>query len=115
MKTHESSQRDVEMYDSAIVLIRNPYRSLMAEFNRKCAGHLGYASDQHWKSKGMMSIFKVQFCYVSDSRLTMTQNKRYYKLFLNRNASTELTYLVSKTYIVLCFHKKVFLVLNNKQ
>uniref|UniRef100_A0AAR2LCW1 WSC domain-containing protein n=1 Tax=Pygocentrus nattereri TaxID=42514 RepID=A0AAR2LCW1_PYGNA len=51
VKTHESSKRDIEMYDSAILLIRSPYRSLMAEFNRKCAGHLGYASDQHWKSK----------------------------------------------------------------
>ncbi|MCJ8740376.1 hypothetical protein PDJAM_G00058250 [Pangasius djambal] len=51
VKTHESGKRDIEMYDSAILLIRNPYRSLMAEFNRKCAGHLGYASDQHWKSK----------------------------------------------------------------
>ncbi|XP_026790893.3 WSC domain-containing protein 1 [Pangasianodon hypophthalmus] len=50
VKTHESGKRDIEMYDSAILLIRNPYRSLMAEFNRKCAGHLGYASDQHWKS-----------------------------------------------------------------
>lgn len=59
MKTHESGQRDIEMYDSAILLIRNPYRSLMAEFNRKCAGHLGYASDQHWKSKGIMSTVKV--------------------------------------------------------
>ncbi|XP_062873116.1 sialate:O-sulfotransferase 1 [Trichomycterus rosablanca] len=51
VKTHESGRRDIEMYDSAILLIRNPYHSLMAEFNRKCAGHLGYASDQHWKSK----------------------------------------------------------------
>uniref|UniRef100_A0AAY4BKH6 WSC domain-containing protein n=1 Tax=Denticeps clupeoides TaxID=299321 RepID=A0AAY4BKH6_9TELE len=51
VKTHESGKRDIEMYDSAILLIRNPYRSLMAEFNRKCAGHLGFASDQHWKSK----------------------------------------------------------------
>ncbi|XP_016312851.1 WSC domain-containing protein 1-like [Sinocyclocheilus anshuiensis] len=51
VKTHESGQRDIEMYDSTILLIRNPYHSLMAEFNRKCAGHLGYASDQHWKSK----------------------------------------------------------------
>lgn len=23
----------------------------MAEFNRKCAGHLGYATERHWKSK----------------------------------------------------------------
>ncbi|XP_062408873.1 sialate:O-sulfotransferase 1 [Sardina pilchardus] len=51
VKTHESGKRDIEMYDASILLIRNPYRSLMAEFNRKCAGHLGYASDQHWKSK----------------------------------------------------------------
>lgn len=52
VKTHESGRREIEMYDSVILLIRNPYRSLMAEFNRKCAGHLGYASDQHWKTKG---------------------------------------------------------------
>ncbi|CAB1348071.1 unnamed protein product, partial [Coregonus sp. 'balchen'] len=51
VKTHESGRREIEMYDSVILLIRSPYRSLMAEFNRKCAGHLGYASDQHWKTK----------------------------------------------------------------
>uniref|UniRef100_A0A673KZ73 WSC domain-containing protein 1-like n=1 Tax=Sinocyclocheilus rhinocerous TaxID=307959 RepID=A0A673KZ73_9TELE len=51
VKTHESGQREIEMFDSAILLMRNPYRSLMAEFNRKCAGHLGYASDVHWRSK----------------------------------------------------------------
>lgn len=52
MKTHESGRREIEMFDSAILLIRNPYRSLVAEFNRKCAGHLGYAADRNWKSKG---------------------------------------------------------------
>ncbi|XP_033496972.1 sialate:O-sulfotransferase 1 isoform X1 [Epinephelus lanceolatus] len=51
IKTHESGQREIEMFDSAILLIRNPYRSLMAEFNRKCAGHLGHATDAQWKSK----------------------------------------------------------------
>ncbi|KAJ7990639.1 hypothetical protein DPEC_G00302480 [Dallia pectoralis] len=51
VKTHESGRSEIEMYDSVVLLVRNPYRSLMAEFNRKCAGHLGYASDQHWKSK----------------------------------------------------------------
>lgn len=52
IKTHESGQKEIEMFDSAILLIRNPYRSLMAEFNRKCAGHLGHATDAQWKSKG---------------------------------------------------------------
>ncbi|KAJ7996086.1 hypothetical protein DPEC_G00233430 [Dallia pectoralis] len=51
VKTHESGKREIDMFDSAIVLIRNPYRSLMAEFNRKCAGHLGHATDAQWKSK----------------------------------------------------------------
>ncbi|XP_018548108.1 WSC domain-containing protein 1 [Lates calcarifer] len=51
IKTHESGQKEIEMFDSAILLIRNPYRSLMAEFNRKCAGHLGHATDTQWKSK----------------------------------------------------------------
>lgn len=52
VKTHESGQKEIEMFDSAILLIRNPYRSLMAEFNRKCAGHLGHATDVQWRSKG---------------------------------------------------------------
>ncbi|XP_056140795.1 sialate:O-sulfotransferase 1 isoform X5 [Lampris incognitus] len=51
VKTHESGQKEIEMFDAAILLIRNPYRSLMAEFNRKCAGHLGHATDAQWKSK----------------------------------------------------------------
>ncbi|XP_026528110.1 WSC domain-containing protein 1 [Notechis scutatus] len=51
VKTHESGRKEIEMFDAAILLIRNPYKSLVAEFNRKCAGHLGYATDQNWKSK----------------------------------------------------------------
>ncbi|KAM4547076.1 sialate:O-sulfotransferase 1 isoform 2-T2 [Fundulus diaphanus] len=51
VKTHESGQKEIEMFDSAILLIRNPYRSLIAEFNRKCAGHLGHASEAQWDSK----------------------------------------------------------------
>ncbi|POI36007.1 hypothetical protein CIB84_000241 [Bambusicola thoracicus] len=51
VKTHESGKTEIEMFDSAILLIRNPYKSLMAEFNRKFAGHLGYAADRNWKSK----------------------------------------------------------------
>lgn len=52
VKTHESGQKEIQMFDSAVLLIRNPYRSLMAEFNRKCAGHLGHATDAQWRSKG---------------------------------------------------------------
>ncbi|KAJ6657906.1 hypothetical protein lerEdw1_001826 [Lerista edwardsae] len=51
VKTHESGKKEIEMFDAAILLIRNPFKSLVAEFNRKFAGHLGYAADQKWKSK----------------------------------------------------------------
>ncbi|NWI53559.1 WSCD1 protein, partial [Calyptomena viridis] len=51
VKTHESGKTEIEMFDSAILLIRNPYRSLVAEFNRKYAGHLGYATDRNWQGK----------------------------------------------------------------
>lgn len=59
VKTHESGKTEIEMFDSAILLIRNPYKSLMAEFNRKFAGHLGYATDRNWKSKGSVSEHPV--------------------------------------------------------
>lgn len=51
------------MFDSAILLIRNPYRSLMAEFNRKCAGHLGHATDVQWRSKGNIIHSTMVKCY----------------------------------------------------
>ncbi|XP_027014463.2 WSC domain-containing protein 1 [Tachysurus fulvidraco] len=50
VKTHESGQKEIKKFDAAILLIRNPYHCLVAEFNRKNAGHLGYATDTHWKS-----------------------------------------------------------------
>ncbi|TSM28225.1 WSC domain-containing protein 1 [Bagarius yarrelli] len=50
VKTHESGQREIKKFGAAILLIRNPYHCLIAEFNRKNAGHLGHATDTHWKS-----------------------------------------------------------------
>ncbi|XP_039218703.1 WSC domain-containing protein 2 isoform X6 [Crotalus tigris] len=51
IKTHESGQKEIEAFDSAILLVRNPYKALMAEFNRKYGGHIGFASQAHWKGK----------------------------------------------------------------
>nr|XP_020657581.1 WSC domain-containing protein 2 [Pogona vitticeps] len=51
IKTHESGQKEIEAFDAAILLIRNPYKALMAEFNRKYGGHLGFASHAHWRGK----------------------------------------------------------------
>ncbi|KAM9446657.1 sialate:O-sulfotransferase 2 isoform 1-T2 [Clarias gariepinus] len=51
IKTHESGRKEIEAFDSSILMIRNPYKALMAEFNRKYGGHIGFASQAHWKGK----------------------------------------------------------------
>ncbi|XP_036385810.1 WSC domain-containing protein 2-like [Megalops cyprinoides] len=51
IKTHESGRKEIEAFHSSILLIRNPYRALMAEFNRKYGGHVGFASQTHWTGK----------------------------------------------------------------
>lgn len=52
IKTHESGRKEIEAFDSSIIMIRNPYKALMAEFNRKYGGHIGFASQAHWRGKG---------------------------------------------------------------
>ncbi|XP_041855844.1 WSC domain-containing protein 2 [Melanotaenia boesemani] len=51
IKTHESGRKEIEAFYSSILMIRNPYKALMAEFNRKYGGHIGFASQAHWKGK----------------------------------------------------------------
>ncbi|XP_026996476.1 WSC domain-containing protein 2 isoform X2 [Tachysurus fulvidraco] len=51
IKTHESGRKEIDAFDSSILMIRNPYKALMAEFNRKYGGHIGFASQAHWKGK----------------------------------------------------------------
>ncbi|XP_061624362.1 sialate:O-sulfotransferase 2 isoform X2 [Phyllopteryx taeniolatus] len=51
IKTHESGKKEIEAFHSSILMIRNPYKALMAEFNRKYGGHIGFASQAHWKGK----------------------------------------------------------------
>uniref|UniRef100_A0A671QVZ9 WSC domain-containing protein n=1 Tax=Sinocyclocheilus anshuiensis TaxID=1608454 RepID=A0A671QVZ9_9TELE len=51
IKTHESGKKEIEAFDASILMIRNPYKALMAEFNRKYGGHIGFASQAHWRGK----------------------------------------------------------------
>ncbi|CAB1319882.1 unnamed protein product [Coregonus sp. 'balchen'] len=46
-----SGKKEIEAFDASIVMIRNPYKALMAEFNRKYGGHIGFASQAHWRGK----------------------------------------------------------------
>ncbi|XP_077990678.1 sialate:O-sulfotransferase 1-like [Glandiceps talaboti] len=44
-KTHSRNIEIMELFDSAILLIRNPYHALIAEFNRRNAGKTGVVSE----------------------------------------------------------------------
>ncbi|RWS30365.1 WSCD family member-like protein [Leptotrombidium deliense] len=53
VKTHEWGLYARRQFDKAVLLIRNPFKTLLAEFNRRSAGHLGHASpDRYLKGKG---------------------------------------------------------------
>ena len=44
VKTHEWGIMTRELFDKAVLLIRSPGPAILAEFNRRSGGHLGYAS-----------------------------------------------------------------------
>ena len=49
IKTHE---KDYAIFDRAIVLIRNPYDAILADFNRRTAGKVGYANSRLFETAG---------------------------------------------------------------
>ncbi|XP_002741011.2 sialate:O-sulfotransferase 2-like [Saccoglossus kowalevskii] len=49
VKTHDFNPDLIKEYDAAIVVIRNPYKAMVAEHNRKFGGHTGYATEDKYK------------------------------------------------------------------
>ena len=55
VKTHEWGAQARETFDSAILLVRDPFDSILAEFNRRAGGHIGHASKEKFvKDHGRM-------------------------------------------------------------
>lgn len=55
VKTHDYKRSMIDAFDGgAIFLMRNPYRALVAEFNRQYSSHTGFASLALWKGDGEM-------------------------------------------------------------
>jgi hypothetical protein len=52
IKTHEFGPKDVAAFDKAILLVREPFSALRAEFNRLSGGHIGHASSDKYKRHG---------------------------------------------------------------
>ncbi|XP_077995802.1 sialate:O-sulfotransferase 2-like [Glandiceps talaboti] len=48
VKTHDFSEELIKEYEAAIVVIRNPYKAMIAEHNRKFGGHTGYATEDRY-------------------------------------------------------------------
>jgi hypothetical protein len=53
VKTHEWGKVTRELFDTAIVLVRDPFDNILAEFNRRSGGHVGHASQEKFsRDKG---------------------------------------------------------------
>lgn len=53
MKTHEFGPKAWEPFTKAILLVRDPEKAILAEFNRQSGGHIGFASpDRYKRTKG---------------------------------------------------------------
>ncbi|XP_053207088.1 WSCD family member AAEL009094-like [Panonychus citri] len=55
VKTHEHGPSGRQFFTKAIFLVRNPFKILLSEFNRRSGGHLGHApvskfTDTGWKN-----------------------------------------------------------------
>jgi hypothetical protein len=53
VKTHEWGKVTRELFDSAILIVRDPFDSILAEFNRRSGGHVGHTSQEKFsRDKG---------------------------------------------------------------
>eukprot|EP00057_Strongylocentrotus_purpuratus_P026022 XP_011680496.1 PREDICTED: WSC domain-containing protein 2 [Strongylocentrotus purpuratus] len=48
VKTHRFDEEHISSFDGAILIIRNPYKAIMSEHNRKFGGHTGFANEKHY-------------------------------------------------------------------
>ena len=53
VKTHEWGAGTRDLFTRAILLVRDPFDSILAEFNRRSGGHIGHASQEKFnRDKG---------------------------------------------------------------
>lgn len=53
VKTHEWGPKSWKLFNKGILLVREPKKAILAEFNRQSGGHVGFASpDRYKRTKG---------------------------------------------------------------
>lgn len=51
-KTHEYGAQGRKPFTKAVFLLRNPFKALLSEFNRRSGGHLGHAPSEKFTNIG---------------------------------------------------------------
>lgn len=57
IKTHELGEEKRQVFDKAILLVRDPFDAMLAEFNRQFGGHIGHASTERFHQDHVWSSF----------------------------------------------------------
>lgn len=58
VKTHEWGPKAWAPFSKAILLVRDPEKAIIAEFNRQSGGHVGFASpDRYKRTKGKCMFY----------------------------------------------------------
>lgn len=62
IKTHEWGNKAYKLFSKAILLVRDPEKAILAEFNRQSGGHVGFASnDRYTRTKGRCKLYLYLF------------------------------------------------------
>jgi len=62
VKTHESGSSARSLFEKAILLVRKPSEAILAEFNRRAAGHIGHAGrDKYTRNAGRCEPSNIIF------------------------------------------------------
>lgn len=65
VKTHEWGPKAWAPFSKAILLVRDPEKAIIAEFNRQSGGHVGFASpDRYKRTKGKCKITNNNLSYL---------------------------------------------------
>lgn len=69
VKTHEWGPKALGTFDKAILLVRDPDKAILAEFNRQSGGHVGFASpDRYKRIKGRCELKVMVFGFLCAMR-----------------------------------------------
>lgn len=97
VKTHEYGNTTLIKYDRAILLIRAPEEALLAEFNRRYAGHLGHAQKLHFKKEWKPFLFEEMDNWYNFNKRWLTFKGQLYVVKydeLVQNTSAEMAALL---------------------